>query len=197
MSSQHQYQNPLTKELIVEKCKKQNFNEIKNINLWGTNLDDISVIKQLINLEVVSLSVNQIQTLQDFKGCSRIQELYLRKNNVCDLNEIFNLQNLKSLKVLWLSDNPCSQENIYRPFIIKTLPQLVKLDSQEISEEERKQAYSMNFDQMMGQGMQKNPSNRNILQQNLMSQNNAQMRKSPFKSNENLSNLGNQGVSKG
>ena len=45
--------------------------------------------------------------------------------------------------------------------------------------------------------MQKNPSNRNILQQNLMSQNNAQMRKSPFKSNENLSNLGNQGVSKG
>ena len=55
----------------------------------------------------------------------------------------------------------------------------------------------MNFDQMMGQGMQKNPSNRNILQQNLMSQNNAQMRKSPFKSNENLSNLGNQGVSKG
>jgi hypothetical protein len=73
----------------------------------------------------------------------------------------------------------------------------VKLDSQEISEEERKQAYSMNFDQMMGQGMQKNPSNRNILQQNLMSQNNAQMRKSPFKSNENLSNLGNQGVSKG
>lgn len=150
MSSQHQYQNPLTKELIVEKCKKQNFNEIKNINLWGTNLDDISVIKQLINLEVVSLSVNQIQTLQDFKGCSRIQELYLRKNNVCDLNEIFNLQNLKSLKVLWLSDNPCAQENIYRPFIIKTLPQLVKLDSQEISEEERKQAYSMNFDQMMG-----------------------------------------------
>jgi len=72
MSSQHQYQNPLTKELIVEKCKKQNFNEIKNINLWGTNLDDISVIKQLINLEVVSRSVNQIQTLQDFKGCSRI-----------------------------------------------------------------------------------------------------------------------------
>ena len=108
MSTHQNYQNPLTKDLIVEKCKKHNFNEIKNINLWGTNLDDISVIKQLINLEVVSLSVNQIQTLQDFKGCLRIQELYLRKNNVCDLNEIYNLQNLKSLKVLWLSDNPCA-----------------------------------------------------------------------------------------
>ena len=65
-------QNPLTKELVIEKCKKSNFNEIKNINLWGTNLDDISIIRQLVNLEVVSLSVNQISTLQDFIGCPRI-----------------------------------------------------------------------------------------------------------------------------
>lgn len=71
--------------------------------------------------------------------------------------------------MLWLSDNPCANENIYRSFIIKTLPQLIKLDSSEISDEERKKAYQMNFDQILGQGMQKNPSNRNILQQNLMS----------------------------
>lgn len=43
-NSQAQFQNPLKKELIIEKCKKQNFNEIKNINLWGTNLDDIQMI---------------------------------------------------------------------------------------------------------------------------------------------------------
>lgn len=71
-NSQAQFQNPLKKELIIEKCKKQNFNEIKNINLWGTNLDDIQLISQLVNLEVVSLSVNQISTLKDFVGCPRI-----------------------------------------------------------------------------------------------------------------------------
>jgi Leucine-rich repeat (LRR) protein len=83
--------NPLTQELIIEKCKKNNFKEIKNINLWGSNLDDISIIRQLPNLEVVSLSVNKISTLADFAACPKIQELYLRKNNVEDLGEIYHL----------------------------------------------------------------------------------------------------------
>jgi hypothetical protein len=54
--------------------------------------------------------------------------------------------------VLWLSDNQCSQEPLYRPFIIKALPQLKKIDSQEITEEERQKAYMMNFDQIVGVG---------------------------------------------
>jgi hypothetical protein len=48
----------LTKELIIEKCKKENFNEIKNVNLWGNDLSDMNMIRQLQNIEVVSLSVN-------------------------------------------------------------------------------------------------------------------------------------------
>ena len=52
--------------------------------------------------------------------------------------------------MLWLSDNPCATQNTYRPFVIKTLPQLVKLDSSEITDEERKKAYQMNFDQIIG-----------------------------------------------
>jgi Leucine-rich repeat (LRR) protein len=103
--------NPLTREIILEKCKKtDNFNEIKNLNLWGSDLDDISLIKQLPNLEVVSLSCNRISTLVHFGYCPRIIELYLRKNLIADLKEIQHLQNLKNLRVLWLSDNPCSQE---------------------------------------------------------------------------------------
>lgn len=102
--------NPLTKEIILEKCKKDTLNDIKNINLWGCELDDISIIKQLPHLEVVSLSVNKISTLVHFGYCPRIQELYLRKNLISDLKEIQHLQNLKNLRVLWLSDNPCSHE---------------------------------------------------------------------------------------
>ena len=66
--------------------------------------------------------------------------------------------------------------------MIKALPQLKKIDSQEITEEEKQKAFQTNFDHLIG--VSKNPNNRNVLQQNLMSQNNA--RKSPFKSNENL-----------
>jgi Leucine-rich repeat (LRR) protein len=70
----------LTKELIIDKCKKENFNEIKNVNLWGNDLSDMTMIRQLQNIEVVSLSVNKINTLVDFAYCTKIQELYLRKN---------------------------------------------------------------------------------------------------------------------
>lgn len=92
----------------MDKCKNNNLKEIKNINLWGSNLDDVSLLRQLVNLEVVSLSVNKISSLVDFASCFKIKELYLRKNLIADLNEIFHLKNLKNLKILWLSDNPCS-----------------------------------------------------------------------------------------
>jgi len=67
------------------------------------------------NLEVVSLSVNRISTLKYFAGLVHIevatltiQEIYLRKNNIADINEIRYLTRLPRLKVLWLHDNPCA-----------------------------------------------------------------------------------------
>ena len=75
-------QSPLTQELIVEKCKKHNFQEIININLWNQDIDDVSIIKNLPNLEVVSMSANKISSLLPFSYCLKIQELYLRKNQI-------------------------------------------------------------------------------------------------------------------
>ena len=112
----------MTRELIIEKCKKDNFQEIKNVNLWGNELTDMSMIRQLNNIEVVSLSVNKISTLNDFSYCPKIQELYLRKNDIQDIREVRHLSNLKNLKVLRLSDNPCSSVDNYRLYIIKMLP---------------------------------------------------------------------------
>ncbi|CAD7002699.1 unnamed protein product, partial [Ceratitis capitata] len=51
--------------------------------------------------------VNKITTLQPFEDCLKLQELYLRKNNIQDINEIAYLQNLPVLKYLWLEENPC------------------------------------------------------------------------------------------
>lgn len=83
--------NPLTKEVVIEKCKKQNFKEIININLWSCEVDDISIIRQMPNLEVVSMSVNKIETLKSFSYCLKIQELYLRKNQIKDIQEVQHL----------------------------------------------------------------------------------------------------------
>lgn len=55
-------------------------------------------------------SVNRISTLAPFEDCKKLQELYLRKNNITDIGEIAYLQNLPALKYLWLEENPCCDQ---------------------------------------------------------------------------------------
>lgn len=57
---------------------------------------------------------------------------YLRKNDVKDLHEIQHLAGLQHLRVLWLSDNPCADHPNYKQFVARTLPQLHKLDNDDI-----------------------------------------------------------------
>ena len=127
----------LTKELIIQKIRSDNFKNIKKLNLWGTNLDDISLLTELPNLEIISLSVNKIRTLKPFSYLSKLRELYLRKNMISDLNEIKYLIENQHLRVLWLSENPICENPNYRNIVISVLPQINKLDDIIISEEER------------------------------------------------------------
>ena len=124
----------------MARCKTDNLGLIKNLNLWGNELNDISLIKQMPNMEILSLSVNKISTLKDFLGCQKLHELYLRKNNISDLREIAYLSKLRNLKILWLSENPCAENPNYRKLVIKMLPDQVKLDNKNITNEERDEA---------------------------------------------------------
>jgi Leucine-rich repeat (LRR) protein len=95
----------------------------------------------LPNVEILSLSLNKITSLRDFVGCLKLTELYLRKNMIGDLAEIKYLQQLPNLRVLWLSHNPCSDTNKnYRQYVIKMLPNLIKLDNADVTQDEVQQA---------------------------------------------------------
>jgi hypothetical protein len=131
---------PLTEDLILMRTKAGNLELIKNLNLWGNEIDDVSVLKEMPNIEVLSLSVNRISTLKPFQYCKKLTELYLRKNLISDLSELRYLQNLPSLKVLWLWENPCAESSNYREKVLALLPNLVKLDNQAVTNEEKNQA---------------------------------------------------------
>ena len=131
---------PLTEDLILMRTKAGNLELIKNLNLWGNEIDDVSVLKEMPNIEVLSLSVNRISTLKPFQYCKKLTELYLRKNLISDLSELRYLQNLPSLKVLWLWENPCAESSNYREKVLSILPNLVKLDNQAVTNEEKAQA---------------------------------------------------------
>lgn len=135
----------LTQDLALLRSKADNLFNIRKLNVWGNELSDISLVRQMPNVEVLSLSVNRISSLRDFGSCLKLQELYLRKNNIQDLSEIRYLMGLPELRALWLSDNPCADTPNYRLIVIKYLPRLVKLDEKAIEPAEREAAAKLDF----------------------------------------------------
>jgi len=128
---------PLTADLILQRTKANSLDAVKNLNLWGNDIDDVRILKEMPNIEVLSLSVNKISSLKPFQYCKKLTELYLRKNLIADLSEIKYIQPLPGLKVLWLWDNPCAEVPNYRETVLAALPNLVKLDNQAVTPEER------------------------------------------------------------
>lgn len=92
----------LTSEMIQMKCKTDRIGEIKNLNMWGNDLADVSIVKHMPMLEIISFSMNKISSLRDFSQCFNLRELYIRKNNIRDLSEIKYLSELPNLKTLWI-----------------------------------------------------------------------------------------------
>ena len=125
----------LTKEYIFKKNPKYKLlSEIQTLNLWGNDIEDISILSECKNIEILSLSLNKISNLSPLKNCLNLRELYLRKNNISSLNQIDNLINLTNLKILWLDENPISNLENYKDYIIKKLPQIIKLDNEIIDQ---------------------------------------------------------------
>ena len=122
----------LTKDFIRSRLGNDDFENIKNLNLWGNNIDDISLLSEMPSLEVISLSVNHIKDLSVFTKLKNVKELYLKDNQISDFNQIEYLKNCPKLEVLCLLDNPISKQQNYRQKISEILPHLKTLDDSDL-----------------------------------------------------------------
>lgn len=50
----------LSAALIYQKTKQAELTQVKNLNIWGASLENISILRQCTNVETLSLSVNNI-----------------------------------------------------------------------------------------------------------------------------------------
>ncbi|CAG8629641.1 16365_t:CDS:2, partial [Racocetra persica] len=124
-------------ELILSKSNSKSVSDVRNLNLWGCELDNVSALKKCTSLEVLSLSVNNLTTLDQLAECKSLKELYLRKNYINDAEQVKHLTPLRNLEVLWLCDNPCADdEKKYRYIILRYLPWLKKLDHHDVTDDE-------------------------------------------------------------
>jgi Leucine-rich repeat (LRR) protein len=150
----------MTVELVTMKTKTNRLETIKNLNLWGNDLEDISIVSQMQALEVLSLAVNKVSTLRDIQYCSNLKELYMRKNNLVNLSEVPRyLGGLSRLRKLSLSENPMAETNPkYRLYVIKALPLLENLDTLPVTQEERVKVEYLSLDELLNDNGGVSPS---------------------------------------
>ena len=121
----------LTQELIFSKINNIN-NDPKNIrfiNIWGNQINDISILSSFPYLEKINLNSNQIEDISAFKNLTNIRELSLKDNKIKDFSQIENLKNNKKLEKLNLINNPICNSQNYVKKILDILPQLKELDN--------------------------------------------------------------------
>eukprot|EP00074_Homo_sapiens_P103673 XP_016883960.1 nuclear encoded mitochondrial protein C21orf2 isoform X3 [Homo sapiens] len=117
----------LTRKMVLTRAKASELHSVRKLN-WAA----------------ASQIVNSISTLEPVSRCQRLSELYLRRNRIPSLAELFYLKGLPRLRVLWLAENPCcgTSPHRYRMTVLRTLPRLQKLDNQAVTEEELSRALS-------------------------------------------------------
>jgi hypothetical protein len=118
----------LQEHMIYQRTRTLNLADVHALNMWGCELEDVSIIAQLTNVETLSLPVNKISTLAPFGRCTNLQHLLLRENQIATFDELRHLQNLPHLLTLSLMDNPITQLPNYRELTIRMLSHLEKLD---------------------------------------------------------------------
>ena len=120
----------LTKEFILSKYPNiSDLTKIKKLNIWGEDIQDISIISKMPNIEILSLSSNQISSLSPLSLCLNIREIYLRNNNITSFRELYHLRPMLNLKALWLEGNPICEDIFYRDKVLNILPQVIFLDN--------------------------------------------------------------------
>lgn len=62
----------LTSDYVLQKCKTDSLKKIKRLDVFSSDLDEVSIIKELPNLEICSLSLNKIETLSYFSHCANL-----------------------------------------------------------------------------------------------------------------------------
>nr|XP_056706401.1 cilia- and flagella-associated protein 410 [Euleptes europaea]XP_056722785.1 cilia- and flagella-associated protein 410-like [Euleptes europaea] len=132
----------LTRKAVLSRAKATELGSVRKLNCWGSHLTDISICRELPNIEVITFSVNYISDLAPMSQCQHLTELYLRKNRIASLTELFHLKKLPHLRIFWLSENPCCgpDPHRYRMTVLRNLPSLQKLDNQLVTEEELSRA---------------------------------------------------------
>jgi len=124
---------------LVKLCLDNNFiEEIRNIShlvnlkwldLSFNKIKKIEGLDNLTQLEDLSLYSNKISVIEGLDKCTNLQCLSLGNNRIDSLEQVIKFRQLKSLRMLTLSDNPISLNNSdYRNYVMAYVDTIKYLD---------------------------------------------------------------------
>ena len=110
---------------------------VREINLQGNRLADISGLETCAKLSSLNISKNQVRTLYPLRVCAALMWLDAGDNEIVYIRQAEHLAGLQWLSALTLIGNPCSKKQMYRRRLVRRLPALLKLDTSAVAAEER------------------------------------------------------------
>lgn len=119
-------------EFIGDYCR-----ELQILYLQSNLIEKIENLHHLKDLRYLNMAVNSVRKIEGLSSNEMLTKLDLTVNYITDLTSVENLIGNYNLKDLYLMGNPCASYKGYRHFVIATLPQLLRLDGQEITQSER------------------------------------------------------------
>ena len=116
-----------------------NFTGLRELDLSSNIIKqiDYTSFQSPLALRFLRFDDNRIRNLINLNKLMKLQCLQIVSNRIQDFVEVERLRDLPNLMELVLSNNPVVRKIPYRLNVIKRLPQLMFLDAQEITNEER------------------------------------------------------------
>ncbi|XP_018797461.1 PREDICTED: protein tilB [Bactrocera latifrons] len=114
--------------------------ELKILLLQSNLIAKIENLHKLKKLEYLNLAINNIERVENLEALEALNKLDLTLNFIGELTSIECLKGNYNLRELILTGNPCCDYPHYRDYVMATLPQLNRLDCEEIKISEKLQA---------------------------------------------------------
>lgn len=146
-------------EKIVKLCLDNNYiEEISNLgqlvslrwlDLSFNKIRKIQGLDALAQLEDLSLYSNKISIVEGLDKLPRLQCLSLGNNRIDSLEQVIRLRQIRSLKMLTLSDNPVCKEAEYRMIVLAYVDNIKYLDYALVNPSERATAKEQYHDELL------------------------------------------------
>lgn len=127
----------LDNNLLEEIVNLGHLKQLKWLDLSFNEIRKIQGLENLSKLEDLSLYCNKISVIEGLESCQSLQCLSLGNNCIDSLDEVIKLRQIRSLKMLTLSNNPVEKNTEYRMTVLAYTDNLHYLDYSMVDKNER------------------------------------------------------------